>query len=97
MNKSEATMSVLGELRSKVSWAVCGELDDERLIKALDEVFDAFEADHPGLVDLTYACDGCGARAAECSVSIRSTGPEGWVLTDDHTICPACALTGAAE
>ncbi len=45
-------MGVLDELREAVKKRV-------RLTKCIDELFDAFEAEHPGLIDETATCD-CG-------------------------------------
>jgi hypothetical protein len=51
--------SVLDELRETFILAVV--MSNRRLTsEGLDEIFDAFEVEHPGLVDRTTRCDFCG-------------------------------------
>ncbi len=75
-------MGVLDELREAVKKRV-------RLTKCIDELFDAFEAEHPGLIDATQPCDHCG-RPMSWQRGI------GWHVLDTRpgslsgNVCPAC-------
>ncbi len=69
-------MSVLDELREQVKkrarWTVC-----------IDELFDKFKAEHPGLVHHTVICP-------ECKTPHTGTYVGGFPYSEYSNLCPAC-------
>lgn len=92
-------MSVLDELRNELHYYLDGIGSDycrDSVARELFRRIDAFEAAHPGLVDLTRTCPECGVHYPEhvefslsCYVNGRCRG----VPPDNipKWVCPACA------
>ena len=83
----------LDELREEINSHGPYEAADQpdwETIRSVLKAIDAFEAEHPGLVDFTFRCQRCGAVEAPSPAGVSLVDIEASVALAG-LICPDCA------